>query len=134
MKTFICAISVLILGLMQSKHTEKLFGTTYRTATVPTMGEHEIYYHIKAYSLNGKVQFGIMLKGVRNDTIVMTTKKRILKDKIIVTEVYHNIPGVDSIKATYHFKNGKLLRAERAEFANHRSYPWQPKVSDLRKQ
>ncbi len=134
MKIFICALSVLMLGLLQIKHTEKLFGTTYRTTDGSGIGDHEIYYHIKTYSLNGKVQFGIMLKGVRNDTIVMTTKKRVFKDKIIVTKIYHDIPGIDSAKTTLHFKNGKFFRAESVQFPNHRSYPWQPKASDLEKQ
>ncbi len=128
------ALSILILGIIQSKHTEKLFGTIYKTKVWKEIGDHEMYYHIKGYSINGKHQFGITLKGVRNDTVLMTTKKLVLKDKIIVTELYHNIPGVDSIKTTLYFRNGKYLKAERVEFANDRSYPGQLKVSDLKEQ
>lgn len=110
--------------------TEKLFGVQYQTKVWEEIGDYEIWYVSKQYYNNNKNIFGIHVKGVRNDTVVMVAKKQILADKIIVTEVYKNVENIDSIVRTMHFKNGVYLKSTYKEYYNSKRLPNRININD----
>lgn len=110
--------------------TEKLFGVQFQTKVWEEIGDYEIWYVSKQYYNNNKNIFGIHVKGVRNDTVVMVAKKRILADKIIVTEVYKNVENIDSIVRTMHFKNGVYLKSTYKEYYNSKRLPNQININN----
>lgn len=116
-----------------SQKTEKMFGKTYQIKMGSGVGDYGIRYYMKSYYLDGQLQFGITLKGLRynSDTLVMVAKRRVLKDKIIVTEVYKDVENIDSIVRTMYFKNGDYLKSTYKEYYNSKRLPNQPNIKDL---
>jgi hypothetical protein len=74
---------------------------------------------LKGYYLDGKTIFGYALKGVRNDSIIMTPKIKMLTDTILVTEVYSkNKVYTDSILYLKIFKKGEYIGQESYRYLN----------------
>ncbi|WP_343534878.1 hypothetical protein [Pedobacter sp.] len=90
---------------------------------------------MKSYYLDGQLRFGITLKGLHynSDALVMVAKRRILKDRIIVTEVYKNVENIDSIVRTMYFKNGVYQKSTYKEYINNKQLPNRPNINDLKK-
>lgn len=131
------------LIFQQPAKKETLFGKTYTTKMF-TQVDKELgfdcigYTTAKSYYLNGKYCFTTPISSVKypdKDSVYMVTKRRILKDKLIVTEIYKK--GIDawcdSSIITYHFKNGVYLKWNHQDYHRDLSHIPRPKASDLRK-
>lgn len=108
---------------------EKFFGTTYSKKKFKAYGDYGILY-ISEQFYNKKNKFGISLKGIRNDSVVMVSKKRILEDKIIVTEVYTDVENIDSLVRTMHFEDGVYTKSTYKEYFNNKQLPNRPNIND----
>jgi hypothetical protein len=120
MKTYLLVALLISLCTQQKKTTEIVFGKVYKTTIFSeTLSDNEIEYLSKSYIFNGKTKFTITLKGIRNDSTVMVAKRKILKDKIIVTEVYKkNTIRIDSTVRTMYFKQGNYVNSLYIDYEN----------------
>ena len=94
-------------------------------------GDYGIFYFADQFYKNKQNKFFITLKGTRNDTLVMVSKKRILKDKIIVTEVYTDVEDLDSIVRVISFKNGVYVESTSKSYYNNKMLPNRINIKDL---
>lgn len=116
-----------------SQKNVKLYGISYKTKIHKDYGDYGVWYVSEQYYYNNKNTFGITLKGLKNDSVVMVAKKRILKDRIIVTEVYNNVENIDSTVCTMYFKNGVYQKSTYKDYYNNKRLPNRPTINDLQK-
>jgi hypothetical protein len=118
MKLIFISVFLFCCILSQDKK-ETIFGKTYTYKIAREVGDDEIEFYLKGYYLNGKTIFGYAIKGLRNDSIIMTSKVKILTDTILVTEVYlKNKVYADSILYLKIFKKGEYIGQESYRYKN----------------
>ena len=113
MKLIFITVFLFCCILAQDKK-ETIFGKTYvYRISSEVNSDNGIQYFTKCYFSNNKLKFCMSYKGVRNDSTLMTTKIRMLPNRIICTEIYKkNAVFEDSIVWVKIFKNGEYERHE----------------------
>ncbi len=127
-------LAILLMIIISSscafQKSATLYGISYKTKVFKNYGDYEIWYVSELYRHNNKNMFTMTVKGLRNDSVVMVAKKRILEDKIIVTEIYTNVEDVDSIVRTMYFKNGVYLESTYKSYYNNKWLPNRININD----
>jgi hypothetical protein len=105
--------------IIAQDNKETIFGKTYTYKITREVGDDEIEFYLKSHYLKDKPIFGYAIKGLRNDSIIMTSKIKMLTDTISITEVYlKNKVYMDSILYLKIFKKGEYLGQEFYEYKN----------------